>query len=249
VDTIEDGPLWRKESVSFDAGYGGQRMRAYLFLPKNSSSPFHVVIGFPPGEAFVQRSSRDLRLQWADFLIRAGRAFLYPVYAVTYERRPSSLDDGSSAARDEVVAWAKEFGRSIDYLETRADIDAGRIGFYGISSGADAGIILTALEPRVKATVLMGAGLVNDEVQLPEAHVINFAPRVRMPTLFLSGRNDVARPIETVQAPLFRLLGTPPEHRRHDIIEGGHIPARQQDATREVLDWFDKYLGPAASHR
>ena len=249
MDTIEDGPLWRKESVSFDAGYGGQRMRAYLFLPKNSSSPFHVVIGFPPGEAFVQRSSRDLRLQWADFLIRAGRAFLYPVYAGTYERGPSSLDDGSSAARDEVVAWAKEFGRSIDYLETRADIDAGRIGFYGISSGADAGIILTALEPRVKATVLMGAGLVNDEVQLPEAHVINFAPRVRMPTLFLSGRNDVARPIETVQAPLFRLLGTPPEHRRHDIIEGGHIPARQQDATREVLDWFDKYLGPATSHR
>jgi dienelactone hydrolase len=247
VDTIEDGPLWRKEFVSFDAGYGGQRLRAYLFLPKNSPSPFQVVIGFPPGEAFVRRSSRDLRLHWADFLIRAGRAFLYPVYAGTYERGPSSLDEGPSAARDEVIAWAKEFGRSIDYLETRADIDRGRIGFYGISSGADAGIILTALEPRVKATVLSGVGLVSDEVQFPEAYVVNFAPRVAMPTLFLSGRNDVARPVDTVQAPLFRLLGAPPSHTRHAIIEGGHIPARQQETSREVLSWFDRYLGPVSS--
>ena len=246
VDAIEDAPLWRKESLSFDAGYGGQRARAFLFVPKNSPSPFQVVIGFPPGEAFIRRSSRDLRLQWADFLIRAGRAFLYPVYSGTYERGPSLLDEGPSAARDEVVAWAKEFRRSIDYLETRTDIDAGRIGFYGISSGADAGIILTALEPRVKATVLSGVGLVNDAVQLPEAHVVNFAPRVEVPTLFLSGRNDVERPVDTVQAPLFRLLGTPPEHRRHDIIDGGHIPARQQDVTRAVLDWFDKYLGPVS---
>jgi dienelactone hydrolase len=248
VDTIEDAPLWRKESVSFDA-YGDRRMRAFLFLPKNSPAPFQVVIGFPPGEAFVRRSSRDLRLHWADFLIRAGRAFLYPVYRGTYERGPSSLDEGPSAARDEVIAWAKEFGRSIDYLETRADIDASRIGFYGISSGADAGIILTALEPRVKATVLMGVGLVNDEVQLPEAHVVNFAPRIRVPTLLLSGRNDVGRPVDTVQAPLFRLLGTPPEHKHHEIIDGGHLPARQQDATREVLAWFDKYFGPVTSDR
>jgi dienelactone hydrolase len=169
---------------------------------------------------------------------------MYPVYTGTYERGPSSLTQGPSVARDEVIAWAREFGRSLDFLETRPDIDAGRIGFYGISSGADAGIILTALEPRIKAAVLSGAGLVNDEVQLPEAHVVNFAPRVRMPTLLLSGRNDVARPVDKVQAPLFRLLGTPPEHRRHHIIDGGHIPARQQDATREVLDWFDRYLGP-----
>jgi hypothetical protein len=90
---------------------------------------------------------------------------------------------------------------------------------------------------------------VNDEVQLPEAHVVNFAPRGGKPTLFLSGRNDVARPVDTVQAPLFRLLGTPSRHTRHAIIDGGHIPARQQDATREVLDWFNTYLGPVTSRR
>ena len=97
--------------------------------------------------------------------------------------------------------------------------------------------------------MLSGIGLVNDKVQLPEAHVVNFAPRIGVPTLLLSGRNDVARPVHTIQAPIFRLLGTPPEHTRHAIIEGSHIPARQQDATREVLAWFDKYLGPVVSGR
>jgi serine/threonine protein kinase/dienelactone hydrolase len=247
VDAIEDTPLWRKESVSFDAGYGDQRLRAYLFLPGSSSAPFQVIVGFPPGEAFTRRSSRDLSLRWAAFIIRSGRAFLYPVYTGTFERGPLPADLGPAAARDGVIAWAKEFRRSIDYLETRPDIDASRIGYYGISSGADAGLILTALEPRVRASALLGVGLVADKAQLPEAHVVNFAPRVRIPTLFLSGRNDIARPIDTVQAPLFRLLGTPREHKRHFIFEGGHIPARQQDAIREVLDWYDKCLGPVTT--
>jgi dienelactone hydrolase len=246
VDAVEDTQMWRKETVTFDAGYGTERLRAYLFLPKNASPPFQVVVGFPGGEAFASRSSRGLRLRWADFLIRSGRAFLYPVYRGTYERGPSGLDAGPSAARDEVIAWSKEFRRSIDYLETRSDIDTRRIGYYGVSGGADAGFILTALEHRVAAAVLLGGGLVNNEVQLPEAHVVNFAPRIRAPTLLLSGRNDVARPVDTVQSALFRLLGTPPEHKRHVILDGGHIPARQVEVIREALDWFDRYMGPVA---
>jgi hypothetical protein len=33
--------------------------------------------------------------------------------------------------RDHFVAWAKDLGRTIDYLETRKDIDATRIGYFG----------------------------------------------------------------------------------------------------------------------
>ena len=172
---------------------------------------------------------------------------MYPVYKGTYERGPTAIGVGPNAARDEVIAWSKALGRTIDYLETRADIDRSRIAYFGVSSGADAGLILTALEPRLKVSVLQAGGPVLSGSQPPEMHFVNFVPRIRIPTLLLYGRNDVGYPLDTFQVPLFRLLGTPAEHKRHKILEGGHTPARQQDVIREVLDWFDTYLGPVTS--
>ena len=51
--------------------------------------------------------------------------------------------------------------------------------------------------------------------------------------------------METAQVPLCsRLLGVPPEHKRHAPLQGGHIPDNLNDVLREALDWFDRYLGP-----
>jgi eukaryotic-like serine/threonine-protein kinase len=247
LERTEDTPQWRKETVTIDAGYGTERVPAYLFLPRNATPPFQIVVGFPPGEAFASRSSRELSLRWADFLMRTGRALMYPIYKGTYERGPSAIGVGPNATRDEVIAWSKEFRRSIDYLETRPDIDRSRIAYLGVSSGADAGFILTALEPRLKVSVLLAGGPVlhgNQSSRTPEIDFVNFLPRIRLPTLLLYGRNDPGYPVGTFQTPLFRLLGSPAEHKRHVILEGGHMPARQQDVIREVLQWLDKYLGP-----
>jgi dienelactone hydrolase/predicted Ser/Thr protein kinase len=243
AEGVDDTPLWRKEKVSFDAAYGNERVPAYLFLPKNASPPFQVVVAFAPFEAFVLRSSGELGLRWVDFIVRSGRGLLYPAYKGTYERGPTSLGVGPNAARDEVIAWSKDLGRAIDYLETRADIDRSRIAYYGVSNGGDAGLILTALEPRLRASVLQAGGPVVVQPP-PEIDFINFVSRVRVPTLLVYGRNDFNYPVETFQAPLLRLLGTPSEHKRLATLAGGHTPARWQDVIREVLDWFDKYLGP-----
>jgi dienelactone hydrolase len=247
VDGTEDTPQWRKETITFDAAYGTERVLAHLFLPRGVPRPFQVVVGFPAGEAFSSRSSRELSLRWVDFVMRSGRALMYPVYKGTYERGPTAIGVGPNSARDEVIAYSKDLGRTIDYLETRADIDRSRIAYFGVSSGADAGLILTALEPRIKVSVLQAGGPVLSGSQPPEMHFVNFVPRIRIPTLLLYGRNDVGYPVDTFQVPLFRLLGSPPEHKRHEILEGGHTPARQQEVIRKVLDWFDTYLGPVTS--
>ena len=52
-----------------------------------------------------------------------------------------------NAYRDMVVQWSKDLGRTIDYLETRADIDAGKVGYYGLSAGANAALPIVAVEP------------------------------------------------------------------------------------------------------
>ena len=68
---------------------------------------------------------------------------------------------------------------------------------------------------------------------------------MRAPTLMLNGRYDFENPVDRAQVPLFALLGTAADHKRHAVLEAGHaLPI--QDVTREVLSWLDRYLGPVA---
>jgi dienelactone hydrolase len=240
VESAEDEGQWRKETLLYDAGYGNERMRAYLYLPKHVAPPLQTVIYFPPGGPRGV-SSRKLGLRYVDFMIRSGRAVLVPIYQGMYERG-TTTQTGPTAARDLRIMWSKEIGRSIDYLETRRDIDRARIAYYGFSTGAVLGPIFTALEPRFKASILLGGG-VSGTPQPPDIEPVNFAPRVRVPTLMVAGRQDFARPVETLQRPVFDLLGPPPDQKRLALIDGGHIP-RLQDIIREILDWLDRHLGP-----
>ena len=240
VEAVEELSIGRREIVTFDAAYGGERVSASLFLPANARPPYQTVVYFPGSDALALTSSRELRMRFFEFIIRSGRAVLFPVYKGTYERGPSR---GISVHefRDIVIAWRKDVGRSLDYLETRADIDTDRLAYYGLSLGAGAGIVVTALEPRFKASILAAGGL--DAVQMPgEIDGINFAPRIRVPTLMINGRDDFEEPLEITQLPLFRALGPPAADKRHALLPGGHLPVLQ-DVIRETLDWLDRYLG------
>ena len=59
-------------------------------------------------------------------MVKSGRALLYPVYKSTYERGDglaSDYPDQTASWKDHVIMWGKDLRRSIDYLETRDDID------------------------------------------------------------------------------------------------------------------------------
>lgn len=57
----------------------------------------------------------------------------------------------------------------------------------------------------------------------------------------LNGEYDIVFPLETSQRPMFQLLGTDPEHKRHYVAPAGHSVARDE-LIRETLDSFDRYL-------
>ena len=135
----------------------------------------------------------------------------------------------------------------MDYLESRSDIQSGRLAYYGISAGGTYGPLFLALEPRLKTGILVSGGLFSDK-QPAEIDILNFAPRVRVPVLMLNGRYDFDTPSATLQQPMFRWLGTPERDKRHIQFEAGHIPALQ-DLIREVLNWLDRYIGPVDTAR
>ncbi len=247
VETVDDSDeSWRKEKVTFAAAYGNERVIAYLFLPKKRSPPYQTVVFFPGSSAIIARSSQELTgLRQIDFLMKSGRAVLHPIYKGTYERGDGRASDSPSTSafyRDNVIAWSKDLGRSIDYLETRPEIDRGKLGYYGFSWGGALGVILPALEPRLKLVVMAAGGLVYQKA-LPEVDQINFISRVTQPVLLVTGRYDWGMPVETVQIPTFRLLGTPKEHKRQVILESGHAIPRNE-LIKETLNWLDRYWGP-----
>jgi pimeloyl-ACP methyl ester carboxylesterase len=79
-------------------------------------------------------------------------------------------------------------------------------------------------------------------VVAPHVNQINFAPRIKIPTLMINGRYDFIF-TEPSQRQMFRLLGTPPEHKQHLVFDGGHVVGGE-NRTKETLAWLDRYLGP-----
>jgi len=220
-------------------------MGAFLYLPKNAAPPYQTVVYFPSSNAIEQRSSRDIDLFGWDFVVKSGRALVYPIYKSTYERGDGFTGDepeSTALYRDHVIEWSKDLGRTIDYIETRKDLDHEKLVYYGLSWGAYLGNILPALERRIKVIVLLSGGF-DPAKKLPEVEEINFAPRVTMPVLMINGQYDNIFPLESSQKPMFRLLGTPQKDKRHAVFDAGHVPPHDQ-MIREILDWLDRYLEP-----
>ena len=232
---------WILERVSFAAAYGGERVPALLYLPKRHRGRYQTIIIFPGSGALQARSSAAINTRNFDFIIKSGRAVIHPVYKSTYERGDSLRSDYADPTnfyRDHVLMWAKDLRRSIDYLDTRADIDTSRIGYYGVSWGGYLGGIMPAVEPRIRTAVLYVAGLERERGK-PEVEPINHLPRITIPVLMLNGKHDHFFPIESSQKPFFQLLGTSPDRKRHVIYDGGHNVPREK-LIGETLDWLDK---------
>jgi dienelactone hydrolase/predicted Ser/Thr protein kinase len=253
VESRDERPDWIHETVSFDAAYGGERVLAHLFLPRNAAPPYQAVIYFPGSQSINERSSRDIENYYEfpmflSFVVKNGRAALYPVYKGTFERGNDALaallnssDVESHQAVDLCVQEVKDLRRSVDYLEARPDIDGRKIAFYGMSWGAALGPIVGAVEDRFKTSILTGGAMTG--LGRPEIKDTNYIGRVRIPTLMLNGRYDTLNPVETTIKPMFDLLGTPAADKRLELFETDHVPPITE-YIKATLAWFDKYLGP-----
>jgi len=253
VESRSENPEgWIHETVSFTAAYGGERVLAHLFLPRLTESPYQAVIYFPGSASTRETSSRSIESYYEfpmflSFLVKNGRAVLYPVYKGTFERSDPALARIHSGAPTHAymeffTQCVMDFRRCVDYLETRPDIDGRKIAYYGMSWGGVYGAIIPAVEDRLAASVVCAGGL--DKVSVrPEVDPINFVTRVRTPTLMLNGRYDTTFGLEEGIKPMFELLGTSAEHKKLMLYDTDHIPPRIE-FIKETLAWLDGYLGP-----
>jgi eukaryotic-like serine/threonine-protein kinase len=243
VEAVDDSSReWRIEKVSYAAAYGEERIPAYLFLPKNAKPPYQVMVSWGSAGLYERSSTTTTDFDRYTFIVRSGRAFLYPIYKSMFERADGLKDDipnTTTVWRDHVIMWSKDIARSIDYLESRADIAKGRIGHIALST--DRTPLILAVEPRISLAVIYCGGFARQQ-SLPEVDPVNFAPRVKVPVLMLNGRYDYFYPTTSSQEPLFNLLGTPAEHKRRVVYESSHMIPRNE-TIKEVVNWLERYWG------
>lgn len=245
IDSTIEGETWTANRITIDAGYNNERLQLYIYLPKNSKGPYEPIVFFPgSGDIYTRKYDPASFEERIGFIVKSGRALIRPIYKGTFERFDdlhSDLQEETVFYKDHVIMWCKEISRTIDYLETRKDIQADKIGYLGWSWGGFMGGIIPAVETRIKAIVLNVGGMEMHKA-LPEADQINFLPRIKQPILMLNGKHDMFFPVETSLKPMFQFLGTLKENKKLIIFDSGHLVPRS-DFVRESLQWFDTHLG------
>jgi formylglycine-generating enzyme required for sulfatase activity/predicted esterase len=239
---------WRRERIEFRAAYGSEKMIAQLFLPKQAKAPYQCVVFFPAASVSMRGSKSD-DIQPETYILRSGRAMCYPVYKGTWERYVRVSQDDAIAVRDVTIADSKDLGRSLDYLETRNDIDMQNVAYLGYSWGGEVAPMLLASENRIKTAVLMSGGMASFFGPLPEINAVNFLGRVRIPILMVNGAHDMILPPDTSQEPMFERWGTNRASKRYTKVAAGHwvtAPEVRNETVREVLTWLDDKLGKPA---
>jgi dienelactone hydrolase len=248
VESTIQTPSWRRETLRFVNDIGKDKLLAYLFLPVATRPTYQCIIFVPSADAFQAKSGADIRP--AEYILQSGRAILYPIFWGTYDRFSGVPSDPENSGypspmfiREGLIAWKRDLGRSLDYLQTRKDI--GKIGYLGVSAGANFGPVLLSGEDRVKAAVFLSGAMPRHFRVMPESNPVNFAPHVTIPILMINGRYDsVSTPDE--QESMLRSLGTSPDEKRRVVVESGHsvfAPEVLKITSHGALAWFDRYLG------
>lgn len=240
---------WRGPHTLYKVSYRGvreQRVPAYLAIPKGKEGEKLPVIVLMHGWNLFWGKDEDWVQAWISVLTAQGYAVLAPDHFLFGERKvEGGFDEGSNRGpyyyRDWMTQSVVDLRRGIDYLLTRPDIDPGRIAVLGGSMGGWIGSILTAVEPRIKTSVLIVPAMEEVTDQTPPGRVINsrnFFPHYRNVSLMMvlakkdnPNRNALAR----------ELFETAPVKKKMVAYDEGHFldPNKYNE---EILDWLKNNL-------
>ena len=236
ADPVRDGNVSERE---FTVERAGHAIPGLAWYPPSSVEPTPLVL-MGHGGSGHKRSAKMLRM---------GR-----IFAGDFRWRAAAIDGPVHGARGAVTdaadpAYRQMWQRSgvvqqmiddwravLDAFSALAEIDAARIGYWGVSMGTMFGLPYVASDPRVRAAVLGKAGMRGPSVQRSgiDAHFRQYAPRVAIPLLFTMQWDD-ERFDRDGQLELFSLLGSS-DKRLHAY------PGKHSDDGPEALETSAAFL-------
>lgn len=207
--------------LAFEGG-GRMRLSGELLLPAAGPGPWPVVV-VAHGWGSSKASPRNRAV--AEALRAVGIATL--LFDFT--------GHGESQGTLEQSTFEHQVGDlrgALDVLAALDDVDGGRLGLAGASSGAGVALALAAEDRRVRVLALRSGNFEGAEAA---------GPRVTAPTLLVVGEHDA--PIRAANEALLARLGGP---RRLEIVPGGdHLfqePEALRRATALMTGWLVRHL-------
>ena len=241
---IDDShPVWIKERIKLEVGYNNESMDVLIFRPKNSfglSAPIIVHPGAnyyttPPEIDDINPGEFSL-----DFLIKSGKTLIWPAWKGSLNRMPENVasnEDTLRRFRNQFVAWVNDTDKTLDYLETRNDIDTENIFYLGMSYGALFNTHTLLFENRYKGAILYVGG--SFPTYPPLSDGINHLPRIKTPFLMLNGEQDYLVPKSAANF-FYQFTGTPTEDKKIIFYDSGHWPLPRNQMIKETLSFIDK---------
>lgn len=276
VDSVDEGAFVR-EKVVFESEPGAS-VPAYLLVPNavTLGRPAPAVLclhGHGRGKDDVvgltstlkerQQRIRSHNYDYARQFAERGYVVLAPDARVFGERAQDGMNCGWAMAAGLLLGkilvgmrvWDAK--RSIDYLQSRPEVDPARIGCVGLSWGGTHTMYTAALDERIRVAVISGyfdsfKDMLIDAACCPCQYIPNLlryaeltdivsliAPR---PVLIENGLEDPLYTREVVQQEyrkvegVYRLLDAP-DRLDLDLFEGAH-----RFSGRKAFEWVDRWL-------
>ena len=236
-------PIWIKERISIEVGYNEEIMDMLIFKPKNSFGPSSPVVIHPGSNYYSTPPEIDdinpgeFSL---DFLIKSGKTLVWPAWKGSLNRMPATRSGGDRMRdfRNLYIAWVGDTNKTLDYLETRNDIDTDNIFYLGMSYGALFNTHTLLFENRYKGAILYVGGVFPTYPPLVDG--INHMPRINTPFLMLNGEQDYLVPKSSAMY-FYQSTGTPEKDKKIVFYDSGHWPLPRNQMIKETLDFIKKY--------
>ncbi|MBC91985.1 MAG: hypothetical protein CMC67_07705 [Flavobacteriaceae bacterium] len=221
-------------------------LHGYIVYSKKTEGLIKPIIIFPTaGGIFNNSDSEMLKGEIIDkkYLLEEGYGLVMPIYYSTFSRKKTINTwwaNESDEYKETMIKIGKDFKRSIDYIETRNDIDIKNLSYLGYSWGSITSNILLAIEKRVKTAFLAAGG-----IQLPkskkEIAPSIFVRRINIPIMHIYGKSDGFFRYEDSFLPWKKLIGTNPKDLFIIELDGvGHgIP--KDTIIKSHLSFLKKY--------
>lgn len=201
---VRQYPGYRREKVVFQSR-PGVLVIGYLLTPTASKAPHPTVVAIPGHGRGVQdivgidengRDRTDKPGYEHDFAIQAVEhglaAFAIEPMAFGFRRDERTREKGPTASAcqpaagsalllgETMIGWRVwDVMRAIDWIETRPELDANRVGCMGISGGGTCTQFSAALDPRIKAAFVSGyLNTFRDSIMSVSHCIDNYVPGI-----------------------------------------------------------------------
>jgi uncharacterized protein len=179
----------------------GDTIRGWLYTPDDGHGPFPIIV-MAGGWCYVKELVQP---HYAEMYAAAGFA------ALLFDYRNFGASDGARRQHIDPSMQLEDYRNAISYAETLDEVDADRIGVWGLSYSGGHALILGATDPRVKCVAS----------QIP----------------VIDGYRNMRRVHGTTGFRRFEELLLADRRRRFETGEGGFLPHAAPDPLTEVSTW------------